>query len=337
MLSAFIHFLLTFIPMKNETKSWLLLILLAIVWGSSFILMKRGLHTVSGEAIFDDRQVAALRMVFAGGVLLPIAFRTFRKLNFKKDFLFLCVVGFGGNFIPAFLFTYSETAISSGYAGMLNSFTPIFTVLLGFFIFKISLSKVQVIGLLIGTIGMVLLMLAGKLEPNSGGLSHVLAIVIATFLYGLSLNTIKYKLQHYKSYQITALSLSFVFPVAVFLNLKFDTMEVVRTNPYATEGLIYIGILGVVGTAFAVILFNRLISMRDALFASSVTYFMPIVSIGIGFMFHENINMAQIASVVVVLLGVFFMNYYPTWRKRRNRKEEKRNKQENFDNIIEEL
>ncbi len=303
--------------MKNETKSWLLLILLALVWGSSFILMKRGMHTVAGEPIFSDKQVAALRMVFAASVLLPIAFRTFRKLNFKRDFLFLCIVGFGGNFIPAFLFTYSETALSSGYAGMLNSFTPIFTVLIGFVVFKIRLSTIQIIGLIIGTTGMFLLMLAGKLEPNRGELSHVLAIVVATFLYGTSLNTIKHKLQHYKSYQITALSLSFVLPLALFMNWKLDTMAVIKTNPHASEGLFYIAILGVVGTAVAVILFNRLISMRDTLFASSVTYFMPIVSIGIGFLFKEVLTLAQIASVIIVLTGVFFMNYYPVWQKRR--------------------
>ncbi len=303
--------------MKNETKSWLLLILLAIVWGSSFILMKRGMHTVSGEAIFNDKQVAALRMLFASAVLLPIAIRTYRKLDMKRDFLFLCVVGFGGNFVPAFLFTYAETAISSGYAGMLNSCTPIFTVVLGFILFRIRLSLIQMIGLGIGTVGMVLLMLAGKLEPNSGGLSHVMAIVLATFFYGLSLNTIKHKLQHFKSYEITALSLSFVFPIAIFFNIRLDSLTVIRENPYAGEGLFYIGILGVIGTAFAVILFNRLIALRDALFASSVTYFMPIVSIFIGFLFHESINLAQIASVFIVLMGVFFMNYWPVWQKRR--------------------
>ncbi len=306
--------------MKNETKSWLLLILLAIVWGSSFILMKRGMHTVSGDEIFTHQQVAALRMIFAGGILFPIAIRTYRKLNFKKDFLFLCVVGFGGNFIPAFLFTFSETALSSGYAGMLNSCTPIFTVLLGFFLFKIRLSLVQIIGLTIGTVGMVLLMLAGKLEPNNGGLIHILAIVVATFLYGLSLNTIKHKLQHYKSYEITALSLSFVLPIAILANFRYDTWTVIKTNQHANEGLIYIAILGIVGTAFAVVLFNRLISMRDALFASSVTYFMPIVSIFIGYMFHESINLAQIASVFIVLMGVFFMNYWPAWQIKRKQK-----------------
>jgi drug/metabolite transporter (DMT)-like permease len=308
--------------MKDETKSWLMLALLALVWGASFILMKRGMHTVTGEVIFSDKQVGALRMFFAGIVLFPIAIRTFKKLNFKKDFLFLCIVGFFGNFIPAFLFTYAETAISSGYAGMLNSCTPIFTVLLGFIIFKVRLTFIQVIGLSIGTVGMILLMLAGNLEPSSGGLSHTFAIVLATFLYGISLNTIKHKLQHYKAYEITALSLSFVLPVAILANWKFDTMTVISSNPHANEGLFYIAILGIVGTAFAVILFNRLISLRDALFASSVTYFIPIVSIFIGFLFLEKINLAQIASVLIVLMGVFFMNYYPVWQKRRRAKEE---------------
>lgn len=305
--------------MKNETKSGLLLVLLAIIWGSSFILMKRGMHTMSGEAIFNDRQVGALRMVFASVFLLPIAFRTYKKMKFKRDFLFLCIVGFGGNFLPAFLFTFAETELSSGYAGMLNSFTPIFTVLIGFFLFKIRLSSIQIVGLLIGTVGMFLLMLAGKNEPSGGGLAHVLSIVVATFLYGMSLNTIKHKLQHFKSYEITALSLSFVFPVAVLANWKFDSWSVIETNPHAREGLFFIGILGVFGTAFAVILFNRLIAMRDAFFASSVTYFMPIVSVAIGFAFKETITLAQIASVFVVLIGVFFMNYWPVWQKRRKK------------------
>jgi len=275
---------------------------------------------MDGEAIFDDKQVASLRILFASLVLLPFAWRGLKKIVSSKDVLFLFIVGFFGNFLPAYLFTYAETGISSGYAGMLNSCTPIFTVLIGFFAFQIRLTSIQVIGIIIGTVGIVLLMMAGNLEPNNGGIEHVVAIVIATLMYGVSLNTIKHKLQHFKSFEITSLALLFVLLPALVANYIFGTWTTVNENPYSQEGLIYIGILGVVGTAFAVILFNRIIAMRDALFASSVTYFIPIVAVFIGFYFKESLNMAQIASMFVVLTGVFFANYWPQLRQKMRKK-----------------
>lgn len=303
--------------MKSETKSWLTLVLLACIWGSSFILMKRGMQTLDGEPIFSDMQVGALRMFFAGSILLPFSIKALRKIKKGRDYLLLFIVGFCGNFVPAFLFTYAETSISSGYAGMLNSFTPIFTVIIGFFIFKIRLNTVQIIGLAIGTLGMVLLMYSGHLEPSNGGLIHVLAIVLATFLYGISLNTIKHKLAHFTAIEITSVALLLVLVPALIANGYFGTIQTIRTNEHALEGLAYIAILGIIGTAFAVIIFNQIIAMRDALFASSVTYFIPIVAVFIGFGFNESINLGQIGSMFIVLMGVFFVNYWPQLQLKR--------------------
>ncbi len=278
------------------------------------------MHTVEGDAIFTDMQVGALRIFFAGGILIPFSLKALKKIKKFSDVIFLFIVGFCGNFLPAFLFTYAETAISSGYAGMLNSFTPIFTVLIGFFIFKVHLTAVQIIGLIIGTIGMILLMYSGHLQPNNGGLIHVLAIVFATLLYGVSLNTIKHKLGHFTAVEITSMALLFVFVPAVLANVFFGTIHVVQNNEYAWQGLGFIAILGVFGTAFAVILFNRIVALRDALFASSVAYFIPIVAVFIGFGFKESINIAQIGSMFIVLLGVFFVNYWPQLQLKRKAK-----------------
>lgn len=288
-----------------------------MIWGASFILIKRGMFTMSGEPIFDHLQVGSLRMLFASIVLLPFGLKSIKKLKNWKEVLFLFIVGFGGNFLPSYLFAYAETGISSGYAGMLNSCTPIFTVLIAFFFFKVRLTLVQVIGIVIGTVGIVLLMLAGNLQPNNGGIIHVLSIVLATLFYGISLNIIKNKLQQFKSLEITALSLSFILIPALIANGIFGTLETVTTNEFALEGLLYLGILGVVGTAIAVVIFNRIITLRDPLFASSVTYFIPIVAILIGFFFAEKINLAQIASMLIVLIGVFFANYWTALKKRR--------------------
>lgn len=296
--------------MTKEVKGWLLLLLLACVWGSSFILMKKGMYTDEEEPIFSAVQVGALRMLIAGLVLAPFAIRHLKKIQSFKQFFMLAIVGFTGNFFPAFLFTYSETGLSSGYAGMLNSFTPIFTIIIGFFIFNIRLTIIQIIGVIIGTIGIVLLMIAGKNLSITGTWYHIFAIVLATFFYAISLNTIKHTLQMFKAVEITALAFFIVLAPAILVSFSAGTFETILTNDYALEGLGYISVLAIVGTALAVIVFNQIISYSSALFASSVTYFIPIVAVLIGLGFGEKIGWSQIGSMGVVLIGVFIANYW---------------------------
>jgi drug/metabolite transporter (DMT)-like permease len=301
--------------MTKEMKGWLLLILLSCVWGSSFILMKKGMYTTDGELIFSDGQVGALRMLIAGLVLVPFALFSLKKIKTWKQFFMLAIVGFSGNFFPAFLFTYAETGLSSGFAGMLNSFTPIFTILIGFFVFKIRLSMIQIIGVVIGTIGIVLLMIAGKDLSLTGNWYHIFAIVLATLFYAISLNTIKHTLQMFKAIEITSLAFFIVLIPALFTNVHFGTWETLKTNKHALEGLSYIAILAVIGTALAVIIFNQVISYSSALFASSVTYFIPIVAVVIGVYFQEYIGCSQIGAMGIVLIGVFIANYWPYLRQ----------------------
>jgi drug/metabolite transporter (DMT)-like permease len=303
--------------MSKELKSWLLLLFLACVWGSSFILMKRGMHTHTGEPIFSDQQVGALRMLIAGLVLSPFAIRHVKKIKTWKQFISLSIVGFSGNFFPAFLFTYAETGLSSGFAGMLNSFTPIFTIIIGFIVFKVRLTAIQLVGVLIGTTGIVLLMVAGKSISMTGTWFHILAIVLATLMYGISLNTIKHTLQMFKAVEITSLAFFIVLIPAAIANLTFGTAQTMQQNPHALEGLGYISILSIVGTALAVILFNRIISISSALFASSVTYFIPIVAVLIGLYFGEKISWGQIGSMVIVLMGVFIINSFQGNKKKK--------------------
>jgi drug/metabolite transporter (DMT)-like permease len=301
--------------MTKEMKGWLLLILLACVWGSSFILMKKGMYTTDGELIFSDGQVGALRMLIAGLVLVPFALFSLKKIKTWKQLFTLAIVGFSGNFFPAFLFTYAETGLSSGFAGMLNSFTPIFTILIGFFVFKIRLSMIQIVGVAIGTIGIVLLMIAGKDLSITGNWYHIFAIVLATLFYAISLNTIKHTLQIFKAIEITSLAFFIVLMPAFFANVHFGTWETLKTNKHAFEGLGYIAILAVFGTALAVIIFNQVISYSSALFASSVTYFIPIVAVIIGVYFQEHIGWSQIGAMGIVLIGVFIANYWPSLRQ----------------------
>lgn len=305
-----------FCTMSKEIRAWLMLAVLAAVWGSSFILMKKGMFADDGSAIFSDTQVGAIRMLIAGCVLLPFALRAVQKIKSFKQFLLLGLVGLSGNFFPAFLFTYAETGLSSGFAGMLNSFTPIFTILIGFFIYRIRITPIQLIGVAIGSVGIVLLMIAGKSLSMTGTWYHILAIVLATLFYAISLTTIKYKLQEFKSFEITSLAFLIILLPSVFANFQFGTLKTLQENPNAWEGLGYISILAIVGTALAVILFNQLISTSSALFASSVTYFIPIVAVLFGISYGEKIGWGQVGSMAIVLSGVFIANYWPLVKDR---------------------
>ena len=300
--------------MTKETKNWILLILLACVWGSSFILMKRGMFTSDHQAIFNDGQVGALRMFIAGLVLLPFAVNALKRIQTFKEFICLAIVGFCGNFFPAFLFTYAETGISSGFAGMLNSFTPIFTMIIGFIVFKNKLTLIQFIGLIIGSIGIILLVQNASVDSAvsqlKGDWRHITAIVLATLCYAISLNTIKFTLQKFQPIEITSLAFGIVFIPSIIAGIKTHTITTALSNQFAMEGLIYITLLSVFGTAIAVILFNKLISNSSTLFSSSVTYFIPMVAVLIGMTVGEKITFGQIGAMFVILFGVFIANYW---------------------------
>ena len=293
--------------MNGTLTNWILLISLSAVWGSSFILMKLGMQTTSGEAIFTHTQVAALRIALAGIFLLPFAISGIRKLS-KRNIVLLSLVGFFGNFFPAFLFTFAETGISTGYAGMLNSCTPIFAILIGALVFKDRLTPIQFIGVLIGTIGVISLMLAGQNLSISGNWTHVFAVVIATLCYAISLNTIRHTLYHLKSFQIASLAfLTTILPSTV-IAFQQDVIGTFQSTKGAETGLIAVVILSVIGTAFALVIFNRLIALSSVIFASSVTYLIPIVAVIIGLSFGEEINAWQFGSMMIVISGVFIAN-----------------------------
>ena len=298
-----------FCTVKQNLKSWLLLLLLACIWGSSFILMKKGMFTSSGEAIFSAPQVASTRILLAALVLFPFAIPSLKKLFHRKNAWRFLSVGLSGNLIPAFLFTYAETGISSGLAGMLNSFTPIFTLLVGVLLFQIKAKLFQVIGAAIGTAGIFLLVILGKSASFTGNMEQIIAVIIATLLYGLSLNLIKHKLAGFTSIEITSLSFASILIPSAFAFFYFQTPAVMFTNPAAGPAFLYISILGIIGTAMAVFLFNGIIKKSSALFASSVTYLIPIVAVIIGLSFSEEITYNQVGAMVIVLLGVFIVNY----------------------------
>lgn len=294
--------------MKIAGKYWFLLLLLSLIWGSSFILMKKGMYGPTGEIVFNSNQVATLRILLASLALLPFGYRAIKRIQIKKDMLYFLIVSICGNMLPAFLFTFAETGISSGFAGMLNSTTPIFTIFIGFGFFKTKMTWTQILGSIIGSVGVVLLLFFGKAVSLQGDWKHIIAVVLATLCYATSLSTIRYKLSHYKSIDIAAIAFILLIIPSIIIFLLERTWIVFEINNMVWDSFIAICVLGLVGTAFALFLFNNIIKNTSALFASSVTYFIPIVAVIIGFFFGEQLSSYQIFSMLIVLLGVFIAN-----------------------------
>lgn len=285
-----------------------MLVLLALIWGSSFILMKRGLFDSDGKELFTGIQVGALRIIFAAVFVAPLALKNIRLLSTKKIW-FLLIVGICGNALPAFLFATAETEIPSALAGMLNSTVPLFTLIIAFFIFRVNVNRAQVFGLLMGLIASVgLLYFSQGLPEKPVNLWYGGLVLIACLCYAISLNTIKQFLQNEKAVAITSLALLLVSPAGFAILFSTDFLPRLSANEAAWQGLAAVAILGIVGTALSLIIFNKLVQDTNTLFASSVTYLIPLVAIGWGIFDGEHLNVLQIGCAGVMLLGVILIN-----------------------------
>jgi len=286
--------------MDNKFINWAIFCILSIVWGSSFILMKEGLTVLS------TYQVASLRMLFSGLVLLPFAFSAFKKIP-KEKMGIVFLSGFLGNFIPAYLFCIAETNIDSSLAGILNSLTPLFTIVVGLSFFKTTINKQKMIGVIIGFIGLCLLFAAGK-NISFKNLSFASLVLVATFFYGLNVNVVGKFLKNIRSIDIVSVAFAFlIIPSAVILYLTGYFSMPFNNLGFQQASLAGI-VLGVVGTSIASILFYMLIKRSTIIFASMVTYGIPVIAVAWGVYFGESISILQIGSLFIILAGVYIVN-----------------------------
>jgi drug/metabolite transporter (DMT)-like permease len=290
--------------MKNETKAWLMLIGLSLVWGSSFILMEKSMHPEKEINAFTPYQVGSLRILIASLVLLPVALKNLSKFT-KKNIPLFIIVGLAGNFIPSFLFPIAETGIQSSLAGLLNMGTSLFIVILSIFFFKSKITTIQLLGFLTGSIGLVLIV-SNQIDLGENSLSHSMIALSATLFYAISLSVIKFKLQHEKPLVITSLAFfSMLIPaiIACFVTNSFGVL----TKPEVIKGLPYLATLSIIGTALAVLVFNYLIVISTPLFASSVTYVIPVVALFFGVIDGEKFELTNIFWMVLIFTGVYLM------------------------------
>ena len=280
---------------------WSLLLILSLIWGSSFILMKRGLDAFSFE------QVATLRLFMAFLFVAWIGRKFYHNIPTDKLWQ-LFLTGVIGNGIPPFLFTKAQTYLDSGIVGILNVLVPLFTLFIGVIFYNLKVKLLNYTGIFIGILGTIYLLLPDIKELNEKALLYSLMVVVATVCYAWSANIIKAHLQELGALQITTISYTFIGPWAGIYLFSGDFLEIMQTHPKAWSSFGYTAILAIIGSALSVIAFNKLIKMTGAIFATSCTYIIPIVAILWGVIDNEIITAHHISGFMIIIAGVYLVN-----------------------------
>jgi len=287
---------------KSKILHWLAVVLLSLIWGTSYILMKKGLRS------FSAYQLASLRMLISFICLLPVALRSLSKFD-KKNFLSILIIGFFGSGIPAFLYPFAETRIDSSLTGMLNSLSSAFTLVIGILFYKRKAIRSQIGGVFLGFAGAAGLLYSGSLPFNYYGLF----VVLATLLNGISNNEVS-KVAGLNGLEISALAFFILSPFALALLLCTNIHSIFLTPDWLLN-FGYIAILSVVGSAFANAIYYFLVRDTSPVVASVVAYFIPIVATFWGLSDNEHLAPAMFISVLLILAGVYLINRPGALRK----------------------
>ena len=285
------------IAMQTTTLKWFLLTILALIWGSSFILIKKGLVGLS------PLQLGSLRIIFSALFLIIIGFKSITEIK-QHQWKYIALTALFGTFIPAFLFAIAQTQISSSVSSILNSLTPLNTLIIGSFAFGLTFKRTQILGVFIGLVGTLLLIVNGALNNPNQNYWFTILVLIASVCYATNVNLLKKYLSDVKPLSITTGNFVVLLVPALIVLFSTDFSAVVG-NAAVQNSMLYIVILGVVGTGIANIIFFKLIQMSSPVFATSVTYLIPVVAFFWGLLDNEMLTPIQFIGAFIILIGVY--------------------------------
>jgi len=283
--------------MQTNTLKWLFLTVLALIWGSSFILIKKGLVGLS------PMQLGSLRIIFSAIFLIIIGFKSITEIK-QHQWKYIALTSLFGTFIPAFLFAIAQTQISSSVSSILNSLTPLNTLIIGGLVFGLSFKRTQVFGVIIGLIGTLLLIVNGAMNHPNQNYWYTVLVLIASICYATNVNLLNKHLSDVKPLSISTGNFLVMLVPALIVLFSTDFLSVVE-NAEVQNSMIYIIILGVVGTGIANIIFFKLIQMSSPVFATSVTYLIPVVAFFWGLLDNEMLTPIQFIGAFIILIGVY--------------------------------
>ncbi|MCX2718273.1 DMT family transporter [Lentiprolixibacter aurantiacus] len=288
--------------MSDVNRKWFYLITLSLIWGTSYILIKKSLEG------FNPVQMGSVRIVITALFLFIYGLKTLRGIS-REQWKWVAASGMLGSFFPVFLFAFAQTEIDSGIASILNSCVPLFTIFVGYLAFRIRFTSNQLIGVIIGLIGASLLIFLGADINPDQNYWYAGLVIIATICYALNANIIKGKLQEVSPLGIAVGNFVVMLPPAIVVLLFSGALsEEVMASPRFYSSIGYLVILSIMGTCVAKVMFNRLIQISTPVFSVSVTYLIPVVGIFWGVMDGERFSLVQLLAAVVILVGVYLVN-----------------------------
>ena len=281
-------------------KKWLYLLLLSLIWGSSYILIKKGLVGLT------PLQVGSLRILFTLSILAIAGLKHLKQIP-RPQWRWIVVSGFLGTFFPNYLFAFAETKIDSAIAAVLNGLTPLFTLLFGFFLFGIALKRKKLMGVFVGLIGTFILVVKQIQNTGFENSLYLLMVVISAICYAANVNIIKYRLQGISSLGIALGNFIAIAPSALIIAFNSGVFDLDIQSEEVSYSIGYIIILALFGTALAKVVFNELVSISSPVFSSSITYLLPIVAIFWGVLDGEKLDWLQLVASIVILGGVYLV------------------------------
>ena len=286
--------------MNLSLRKWGTLVILSLIWGSSYILIKKGLTGLT------PIQLGSLRVIVTTIIIAPIGYQKIKHIP-RQKMKWVALSAFVGSFFPAYLFAFAETEISSSITAVMVSLTPLFTLLISVFVFGEELLKKQVFGVLIGFTGIIVL-INNELFSSSFNILYIMFIVLAAFCYAINANVLKYKLSNIPALGIVFMSFLFMF-IPAFIILCFSSFPFsdFASDPLIIESIIYIVILALFGTAIAKVLYIKLLAISTPVFSVSTTYLMPVVAIFWGLLDGEEFKLTQFTGTAIILLGVYLV------------------------------
>ena len=284
--------------MESKTLKWWMLGVLSLIWGTSFILIKKGLVGLT------PFQLGGLRIVFCAVFLLAIGFKSLSLIPHHR-WKYIALTALTGTFIPAFLFSIAQTQIHSSVSAILNSLTPLNTLIIGASVFGLGFQRRQLLGVLIGLAGCILLIYNGALNNPSQNYYYALFVVVASMCYAANVNLIKKYLSDLSPMSISVGNFAVMLSPAIVV-LFFSGFGEVAALPQTHTAMLYVALLAILGTGIANLIFFRLIQMSSPIFSSSVTYLIPVVAFGWGLFDGESLTLVQGLGATIILVGVYF-------------------------------
>ena len=287
--------------MNDYNKKWFYLAILSLIWGSSFILIKKGLVGLNSV------QLASLRMIFAASVIYIYSYNSIKKIP-KKSWKWIVITAYLGTFFPVYLISYGQTEIESGLASIITTVTPINTLIIGIIFFSLTFSIKQLLGLFIGLVGAVLLLYEASETNLNSNIYFSFFIYLTTVGYAASVNLIKKYLTNIPPEAVTAGIFLSISPPAIIVLYFSDFTDLNFQDPLILKSIFFVLVLGVFGSAIAQTLFNKFVKISSPIFASAVTYTMPVVAIFWALIDGEILSIMQFFATTIILIGVYLVN-----------------------------